>query len=270
MAQLEPYKGGFYLWNYLPSVPAAVIFILLFLAATAAISWRMYKTRTWFCVPFAVGGFCEFIGYCARASAHNKTGKLMPFVIQNVFILVAPALFAASIYMSLGRIIRSVRGEKYSIIRVDILTKTFVAGDVLSFVVQGSAAGLMATGDNAKMGEQIVIGGLMIQIIMFGLFAVTAILFELRLRQHAKPTNGLGLAWKRGLNMLYGVSALIMVRSIFRVIEYAMGQDGYPLRHEWTLYIFDSVLMFFVMALFYVWYPDGIQPQSFENVMLDT
>lgn len=59
MAVLEPYKGGYYLWNYVPSIAAAVIFILLFLVMTALVSWRMFKTKTWFCIPFAIGGFCK-------------------------------------------------------------------------------------------------------------------------------------------------------------------------------------------------------------------
>lgn len=41
-----------------------------------------------------------------------------------------------------------------------------------------------------------------------------------------------------------------MVRSIFRVVEYIMGHDSYLLANEWPLYIFDAVLMFFVIVLF--------------------
>lgn len=59
MAKLEPLEGGYYLWKYLPSIAAAVIFILLFLVMSILVSWRMFKTRTWFCIPFAVGGFCK-------------------------------------------------------------------------------------------------------------------------------------------------------------------------------------------------------------------
>lgn len=59
MAKLEPYKGGYYLWQYVPSIAAAVIFLLLFLGMTALVSWRMFKTRTWFCLPFALGGLCK-------------------------------------------------------------------------------------------------------------------------------------------------------------------------------------------------------------------
>lgn len=51
-------------------------------------------------------------------------------------ILLAPALFAASIYMELGRIILLVDGEAHSIIKKKHLTKIFVGGDVLSFIFQ--------------------------------------------------------------------------------------------------------------------------------------
>lgn len=189
----------------------------------------------------------------------------MPFAIQNAYILLAPALFAASIYMTLGRIIRSVRGERCSIVPVRWLTKVFVLGDVLSFLVQGGASGLMVTRKHLKLGENIVVVGLLVQVIMFGLFAATAVLFQVRL--HKNPTResySLDMPWKQSLYMLYGVSALIMVRSIFRVVEYSVGQGGYPLNHEWTLYIFDSLFMFSVMVVFYVWYPSRIRPSA-EN-----
>ena len=58
--------------------------------------------------------------------------------MQSLLILVAPALFAASIYIILGRIILLVDGERYSLVRLKWLTKIFVAGDVLSFLLQGS------------------------------------------------------------------------------------------------------------------------------------
>jgi hypothetical protein len=208
----------------------------------------------------------EFAGYCARASAANKTGKIMPYAVQNVFILLGPALMAASIYMCLSRIIRGVRGEQYTMIKSHNLTRTFVAGDVLSFIVQGGAAGLMVTGKNAKVGEGIVIAGLMIQIIMFGIFAATATMFHRRVRRtHASVAFGLSIPWQKSMTMLFIVSGLIMFRSIFRVVEYAMGHNGYPLTHEWTLYVFDSIPIVSVMLVYYFWYPAGIVPEKVDG-----
>ncbi len=58
--------------------------------------------------------------------------------MQSLGLLLAPALFAASIYMILGRIIRLVNGESHSPVRRTWLTKLFVAGDVLSFLTQSA------------------------------------------------------------------------------------------------------------------------------------
>ncbi|PLB49973.1 RTA1 like protein [Aspergillus steynii IBT 23096] len=258
MPQLETTRGGYYLWQYVPSLPAAVIFIVLFALGTAAHSWRIFKYRNRFCIAFLIGCIFEFIGYCARAACHNSTGKIMPFSIQNVFILLGPALFAASIYMTLSRIIYSIRGEPLALVHPRWLTKIFVAGDILSFIVQGSAAGLMVTGSHGQMGEYIVIAGLLIQVVMFGLFGVTAMLFQMRLRQQPTTESTASSEWKGHLRTLYIVSVLIMIRSIFRVVEYAMGQSGYLLQHEWTMFVFDSLLMFGVVVVFYIWYPGSI------------
>ena len=57
-------------------------------------------------------------------------------MVQLLFILVAPALFAATIYMELGRIIMLCDSGHHSLVPLRWLTKIFVAGDVLSFVLQ--------------------------------------------------------------------------------------------------------------------------------------
>ena len=58
--------------------------------------------------------------------------------MQSLLLLLAPAFFAASIYMSLARISRSVGAEDRCLISPRWLTRVFVTGDVLSlFVVAG-------------------------------------------------------------------------------------------------------------------------------------
>ncbi|PCD46366.1 hypothetical protein AU210_001773 [Fusarium oxysporum f. sp. radicis-cucumerinum] len=266
--ELLPYKGDFYLWSYVPSIPAAVIFIILFLMLSAAHTWKMIHNRLWFCIPFVIGGFLEVIGFIGRAMANKATDKLGPYIIQSVFLLIPPSLFAASIYMTLGRIIRGLgpKGESCSIVRVKWLTTLFVVGDVFSFLVQSSGAGMMAAGDDPTMGENIVIGGLVIQVLFFGLFVVAAVIFQLRYRKIGSNWRAVGSSntasvfdWERMLMMLYATSALILIRCFFRIVEYVMGADAYPLKNEWTLYIFDALLMAAVMVIFYIWYPSRVQ-----------
>ncbi|KUM65711.1 hypothetical protein ACN42_g1357 [Penicillium freii] len=96
---------------------------------------------------------------------------------------------------------------------------------------------------------------------MFGLFIVTSIVFEVRMRR--SPTTEAfdeRINWMSRVRTLYAVSALILIRSIFRVVEYAAGDDGYPLTHEWMLYVFDSVLMIISMLVWGIWHP-GTTPR---------
>jgi hypothetical protein len=73
-------------------------------------------------------------------NALQKPGcwTLGPYIMQNVLILIAPALMAASIYMILGRIILLTDGERYALVKRRWLTKLFVTGDVISLMMQAS------------------------------------------------------------------------------------------------------------------------------------
>jgi hypothetical protein len=61
---------------------------------------------------------------------------LGPYIVQTMLILVAPPLLAASIYMTLGRIVVKIDAENKNIIPVRFITKIFVIGDVISFLLQ--------------------------------------------------------------------------------------------------------------------------------------
>ena len=82
----------------------------------------------------------QIIGYIARAVAHTNTKSVLIYAIQVIFILLAPPLYAASIYMVLGRLILHLRGESYSVVPLKWMTSIFVTGDVIAFLMQ--AAGM--------------------------------------------------------------------------------------------------------------------------------
>ncbi|KAH7017247.1 putative RTM1-like protein [Ilyonectria destructans] len=253
----------FKLYHYDPSTGAAVTFIIFFLAITGIHAYQMIRTKTWFFTAFIIGGCFQWVGYVGRAisSTQSPDWALGPYLIQSVLLLVSPALFAASIYMILGRIILLTDGEPHSIIRRKWLTKIFVCGDVLSFVMQGAGAGIMASNSEGSMsrGERIVTWGLVVQVVVFSLFAVTAGIFHKRMRQN--PTTKVlaqNLPWQSHLLVLYGASLLIMVRSVFRLIEYAQGNDGYLISREIFLYLFDSVLMLATMVVFAWYHPSEV------------
>jgi len=167
---------------------------------------------------------------------------------------------AATIYMIFGRLALALHAEKHSIVRVSLLTKLFVGGDVLAFIVQGGSAGLLMIEDLATIGKAMVIVGLVIQIISFGLFMVTSAIFHKRLASDLTlKALSSDIPWLRILRLMYAISLMIMIRSIFRLVEYTQGMEGYCMRHEWTLYVFDSVPMVLSSILMLVWFPTTLR-----------
>jgi uncharacterized membrane protein YjfL (UPF0719 family) len=215
----------------------------------------------------------EVIGYCARAAAASRTDSLMPYILQYNMILLPPALFAATIYMCLGRIILLTEATHLSIISPRWLTGIFVTGDIVSFIILGSSSGLTILSTDhpslATTAKWAVIGGLLVQLVAFALFGITALLFHARIRR--KPTAAsfqVDQGWTKALKMLYGVSALVIIRSIFRLIEYAGGESGYLLSHEWPLYIFDTLAMLAVAFIFFYVYPSNVVKDEVDHIPL--
>ncbi|KAH7184581.1 RTA1 like protein-domain-containing protein [Fusarium flagelliforme] len=253
--------GGFALYHYDPSIAAAVIVALAFIGVTLLHFWQLIRERCWFMIPLAIGGILQVIGYAARAKSGQESPNwtLGPYIIQAIFLLVAPALYAASIYMELGRIIIMVEGESRSLIPLKWLTKIFVIGDVLSFFLQGGGGGYQSSGtlEALDLGAKIIIGGLFVQLLFFGVFIIIAVAFD-RSMNTAPTGRSYAVPWKKHLHALYAGSVLIMVRSIFRAIEYLQGNSGFLLKQEIYLYVFDALLMIFVMILFSWYHPAEI------------
>lgn len=131
---------GFKYYHYDPSLAAAAVILVLFAISTLVHLFQLIRFRTWYFIPFVIGGICETIGYGGRIGSALETPNwtLTPYIIQTLLILIAPALFAASIYMVLRRIVILVDGAQHSIIPVKWLTKVFVTLDVISFMMQGA------------------------------------------------------------------------------------------------------------------------------------
>jgi len=104
----------------------------------------------------------------------------------------------------------------------------------------------MASGSTSSIntGKTIVVAGLIVQVVFFGLFVVAGALFHARMRR-TPTTKCSGTPWEKHMLSLYIVSILIFVRSIVRVVEYVQGYDGFVMTHEAFLYIFDGLVMFF-------------------------
>lgn len=264
----------FVAYHYSPSLALAACFTALFALSTVLHTFQLTRTRALYLLPLTIGGLFETIGYVGRTISSTETYpnfSLTPYIIQAILILIAPALLAASVYMILGYIIQATGGERHALIQAKWLTKIFVIGDIISFMVQSTGAGLLTKNDPdaPKAGRWIIIGGLAIQLLFFGWFMVVAVVFYLRYGRESATAGSAAVAsegqeteknvpWRLHMWALFVASGLIMVRSVFRVVEYVQGDGGYLLRHELYLYIFDAALMVSVLAIFNAIHPSQI------------
>ncbi|KAJ6112074.1 hypothetical protein N7523_008135 [Penicillium sp. IBT 18751x] len=264
-------NGGidFELYRYTPSLVAAIIFIVLFVLATLYHLYQVFRTRSWYFTVFVIGGVC----YICRALAHYNKENVPLYSISTIMILLAPPLYAASIYMTLGRLIVHLDAERFSVVPVKWLTGIFVTGDVIAFLMQGAGGGIMASGTLSAMttGEHITIGGLAVQLVFFSVFIIASTIFHYRVRNNPTEKSSRSSramrrsTWQFVMTGLYVASILILIRSIFRLIEYAQGNDGYLISHEAFLYVFDSTLMFFTMVAMSIFHPSKLLSLSTKS-----
>lgn len=123
----------------------------------------------------------------------------------------------------------------------------------------------MASGSAEAMqsGEHIVIAGLAIQLLFFGFFIFVAFIFHWRVTKLASTykisksvrSQSGRFSWDLLMWALYVACVLILVRSVFRVIEFVQGNDGFIMSHEFLLYIFDGALMALMGALLGIIFP---------------
>jgi len=265
-------------YAYQPNKILPWICLILFALAFSVMSifaCCIRKTRSFnYMWPMLIGILLETVGYGARAvSAKHPSGNehstaYYSYLIQTILVVLAPSLLAASIYMTFGRIARYV-GEEHSPMRPKFITLTFVLFDVLSFLIQGGGAGLFTStkASNVKLGKTVLIVGFAIQIVSFGIFFLISILYRVRTKR-AGVEKG---KWSRALAALYVACAFLLVRNVYRVVEFltASGStSGYFLTHEVFYYLFEPLPILLTVYSVLAFYPGFAIPND-KSIRMD-
>ncbi|KAK2684082.1 RTA-like protein [Fusarium oxysporum f. sp. vasinfectum] len=204
----------FDLYPYNPSQGPAYAFLGLFGAAGIAHFIMMFPYRAAFPIPMIIGCGMEAAAYWFRSRSHDNLRQTLPFLIQNLLVLVAPPFLAATIYMSLGRITRALKAQEASLISLRWITKLFVLVDLICFATQTAGAIMSGSEDleEAKRGQTIIIGGLVLQILAFALFIICTLTLQIRLRSNppVQCVAGVVTHYRRYFIALYCTSGLFL------------------------------------------------------------
>ncbi|KAI8629624.1 putative RTA1 domain protein [Xylariaceae sp. FL1651] len=233
-------------YEYRPNQPAAFAFVALFALATLGHIIYLFPLRAWPFIPFILGGVAELFGYYGRALSSDTPDEVGPWILQNLLILTAPPLLAATIYMTLGRMVTAVGARSYMPISPRLLTPLYVAIDLGTVGTQLAGSVLPASGEPSAIElSKIVLGGLLAQIGALGIFIFISWLVKQRIKR--EPTRIIlkdtSVNWKNHFRAIMVVTLLIIIRSIVRTIEYLEGDGGTIMSHEAFIYIFDAAIM---------------------------
>ncbi|KAH6900771.1 RTA1 like protein-domain-containing protein [Thelonectria olida] len=248
-------------WMYNASFALSIVGTVVYGIIFLAISYlTLIKYRAWFflCVP--IGATIEVAAYILRSYSIKNDTELTPFVLTLTFTVLAPIFIAAGNYLLISRLIVAVLPpSNHRILKIPgrRLTPIFVVCDVVAFLVQGSGSSIASAddwqGNGEKIGRNVLIGGLVFQLIAFSLFLCVFRKFHVlgnRLAVEDAPKG-----WTLVVRSVYISSTLIMVRCIYRVCEFAEGMNGYAFRTEWLFWVFESLPMIGAIGIFCIYHP---------------
>lgn len=289
LAQDDPNQ----VFDYCPSLGAAITLSVFFGLITITHIFLAAKHREPFCWVLIMSAIWETSGYAIRS--FNITRQAYPniYTAQFLLILLAPLWVNAFIYMTLGRMIHfflPTGEDRIFGVRARRVTKLFVWFDITAFLVQ-LAGGLMSSGTDIKttrLGLTIYTSGVGLQLAFIAIFCGIAIQFQRVLkRQDVAQSRQLAMqalepyqnnyqytseaaetpydgrtftAAKPLLTRIWLALSLIILRNVYRLIEYAMdGANGNTItRHEWWMYVFDAVPMLAAMIVLAAYHPGQI------------
>ncbi|KAG4415649.1 hypothetical protein IFR04_011208 [Cadophora malorum] len=278
-------------YHYEPSLAAAIVFSVAYSLAFIGTMIQFMRYRSWVWTIMVVSSAMEAGGYIARCFSGQDPTSQDKYTVQLLLIVLAPVCMAAACYIVFGRIIYHVVPKKARTFKLlwmppRFITPIFVAGDVVALLLQTWGAvkitGVDLSAPDAKhqtdQGKMIAEIGVAVQLIFFGLFSIIAMRFNFTSRRFKQDfeqritasdekyveidgrEKKLKRNWQAILLITNLASVCILVRSVYRMIDFHMGREGYLATHEWTLYIFDSLVIFPAIALFIWWHPSKYLP----------
>ncbi|KAM5342208.1 hypothetical protein ACJ41O_015239 [Fusarium nematophilum] len=262
----------------------AVYAILIF--GQLGFGWR---SKTWSYTAYLfVGSVFELVGYISRVRMSLNPFIGNAFILQILFLILAPTLIAAAISVTFKHLVLYY-GAQYSTIRPRLYPWLFVGSDFVSIIIQGiggAVAAAASTGDNpdpkkADLGNNLLIAGVSFQVVNMVVCGGLMLIYIQRYRQAQKSgactvysgddgiistdsANPASTCYrtvgsdKRVRHFVYSLTVAytaIIVRCIYRIPEMASGWGSSIMRSEATFMVFDGAMILLSALLLTIIHP---------------
>ncbi|KAF5246038.1 hypothetical protein FAUST_1449 [Fusarium austroamericanum] len=230
---------------------------ILPIVAAMIIGISRYKFwRVTFFMFYASLFFC--IGWAMRAISVRQPDSLPLYMISTIFIYLAPPIYSAAEYNTLGRLMHYL--PMHSIINPNRVVYIFVFLGSLVEILTAIGASWIAAGNGRQDKDRLSSGAtfMAIAVILQGAIEIGFIAMVGILHRRCAKANMLPPNVKTLFIMLYGTSMLILIRCVFRAVEtfelrdiLESGEDNSNalMKREWPFYVLEAI----PVALYTYW-----------------
>jgi hypothetical protein len=257
----------------------AIIGVVLY-GISGILHWtHFFRIGQRYMLTLTIGMTCMTTGLIFRIVCSHSPYSLGLYIIEDMFVLLSPCAFLATDYMILSRLANSLGrdiADDCLLIPAHRITKMFVWSDVTTFWIQAAGGGLSASASQAmsKTGTDIAMAGLILQAISFGLFTVLLIAFGFKVRSKYPRAWDINVnsqkesffsvmgpfktspvsSWKILYFTVCSTCVGVLIRSIFRIAEFAGGYSGFLATHEGYFYCLDALPLWLAMSWYcFIW-----------------
>ncbi|EIN12984.1 RTA1-like protein [Punctularia strigosozonata HHB-11173 SS5] len=268
-------------YGYIPTLWICALFVSLYGLSTLIHTGQAIYYRLWWLFPTAVlAGLGEILGWSARLWSSKNVDAANPFLIQISTTIISPTPLVAANFIILGKVI-ALLGPQYSRLTPRWYTTVFLTCDIVALVVQAYGGGT-ATGTHPVLGGNIMLGGIVFQLVAITIYTLLAAEFLLRVLRdrpiRAAPPVPVVLeklpsdSSVRGFlptvqqPKLYGKlrlmviglcisTVVIYIRSIYRTIELSDGWNGRVIHTQVYFNVLDGAMITIAMFTLNFFHP---------------
>ncbi|KAK3906252.1 protein RTA1 [Staphylotrichum tortipilum] len=265
---------------YAPNKGAPVFFAFAFAVSGGFHTYQCIHYKSWRLTGLHV--FCALLftaGFIVREIGAFDYQNLEKYIVSTCLIYSAPPLLELANYNILGRILYY--APYHSPIHPGRVITTFTFISFIVEVLNGNGVAYSANQSLAasaqNVGRALLKAALVIQLGVLALFVLLAVSFHRRCLRAGLRNERLLAA----LRTLYASTALLAVRTVFRVAEYwSIAQHDFwrpggidvktlspAIRYEWFFWVFEASLMLVNHVLMNVRHPRRYLPKSAKTYL---
>ncbi|MCJ1307055.1 hypothetical protein MMC25_000701 [Agyrium rufum] len=261
-------------YGYYPNLGANAFFCAFFAVLCIVQIFLGIKYKTWtFMVALGLGCLAEAIGYAGRVIMHSNPYSNAGFESQICCLILAPAFIAAGVYLTLKHVVIAL-GRDFSRLRPKFYTWIFICCDFLSLVMQaigGATAATANTDATAKIGGNVMLAGIVIQVVTLLVFAALSTDFFLSVRKNVASLHPEATALRSSTRFntfltLIGLAFItVFIRCVYRIPELADGWASSIMQNETLFIVLDGVMISTAALALTVGHPGFMFPQMKTN-----